>query len=118
MNHRPISKTVSTLLLILCCFTSSSVFAHTPHAREEHAVVQSIDYQKQILTLTYAQKSGPQKLAWKSDTEFLRDSKPVLAAALKEGVHVTVYYHSPFFGKPFVTKGFGKKRNCYVSSEG
>jgi len=54
--------------------------------------------------LTYAQEKGPQKLIWNSDTLFLRNWKTVPATELKQGAHITVYYHSPFFGKPFVTK--------------
>jgi hypothetical protein len=104
MKPRPISKNAGTLLLILCCFVSSNVFAHTPHAREAHAVIQSIDCQKQVLTLTYATERGPQKLIWRSDTQFLRDLKSVPVTELKEGTRVTIYYHSPFFGKPFATK--------------
>ena len=104
MNASLISKNIGTLLLLVCCFANSSALAHTPRARETRGVIQSIDYQKQILTLTYAQESGPQKLAWRSDTQFLKDSKPVPATKLKEGAQVTVYYHSPFFGKPFATK--------------
>ena len=91
-------------MLLLCCFTNSSVFAHTPHAREAHGVIQSIDYQQRIFMLTYTQEKGPQKLIWKSDTQFLRDLKSVQATELKQGAHITVYYHSPFFGKPFATK--------------
>jgi hypothetical protein len=104
MKPRPILKSISALLLVVCCFVSSSVFAHTPHAREAHAAVQSIDYQKQILTLTYAKESGPQKLHWRPDTQFLRDLKPMPVTELKEGTQVTVSYHSPFFGKPFAIK--------------
>ena len=104
MRYPSIPKIIGTLLMLACCFANSSVFAHTPHAREAHGVIQSIDYQKQILTLTYAQAPGPQKLIWKSDTQFVRDLKPVSATELKVGMDVTIYYHSPFFGKPYVTK--------------
>jgi len=104
MKCSSIPKIIGAFLLLACCFASSSVFAHTPHAREAHGVIQSIDYQKRILTLTHVQERAPQKLIWKSDTQFLRDFKPVSAAELKAGMDVTIYYHSPFFGKPFVTK--------------
>jgi len=104
MKRFSILKIIGTLLLLACCFTNSSALAHTPQAREVHAVIQSMDYQKQTLTLTYVQERGPQKLIWKTDTQFLRDLKPVPATELREGSHVTIYYHSPFFGKPFATK--------------
>ena len=104
MKCSSIPKIIGTLLLLGCCFASFSVSAHTPREREAHGTIQSIDYQKQILTLTYGQERGPQKLIWKSDTQFLCDLKPVPATELKVGMDVTIYYHSPFFGKPFVTK--------------
>jgi hypothetical protein len=104
MKYNPISKTIGTLLFVACCFVNSTLFAHTPHAREAHGVIQSIDYQKQTLTVAYAKGRGPQKLIWRSDTEFLQDLTPVSATELKEGAQVTIYYHAPFFGKPFATK--------------
>jgi len=104
MKYRPIPKFIGALLLFACCFANSSVFAHTPHARETHGVIQSIDYRTRILTLTYFQEGGSQKLVWKSDTQWLRDMKPVRATELKMDTKVTIYYRSPFFGKPFTTK--------------
>jgi hypothetical protein len=104
MKYSAIPKIIGTLWLFACCFANFSAFAHTPHAREAQGVIQSIDYQKQTLTLTYVQELGPQKLIWKSDTQFLRDLKPVSATELKVGMDVTIYYHSPFFGKPYATK--------------
>jgi hypothetical protein len=104
MKYSSIPKIIGTLLLIAFCFATFNVFAHTPLAREAHGIIQSIDHQKQILTLTYAQAPGPQKLIWKSDTQFMRDLKPVSATELKVGMDVTIYYHSPFFGKPYATK--------------
>ena len=104
MKYSSISKNIGKLLLLACCLASFSAVAHAPQAREAHGVIQSIDYQERIFMLTYAQEKGPQKLIWNSDTEFLRDLKPVSATELKEGTHLTIYYHSPFFGKPYATK--------------
>ena len=97
-------RIISTFLLSLCCFASTDAFAHTNQAREAHVVIQSIDRQTRVLTLIYDKGRGPRKLACNADTKFLCDWKFVSAAELKEDLHVTVYYHSPFFGKPFVTK--------------
>ena len=104
MKYSSIPKIIGTLLLLACCFANSSVFAHTPLAREAHGVILSIDYQKRMLTLTYVQERASQKLIWKSDTQFLRDLKSVPAAEFKAGTQITVYYHLPFFGKAFATK--------------
>jgi hypothetical protein len=104
MKYFSIPKIIGALLLLACCFANSSAFAHTPHAREAHGVIQSIDYQKRMLTLTYVKERGLLKLIWNSDTQFLRDFKPLPVRELEQGAHITVYYHSPFFGKPFATK--------------
>ena len=104
MTYHPIAKNIRRFLLFVCCFVSFSAFAHTPHVREAHGIIQSIDYQKRILTLTYDQEPGPQEVIWKSNTQFLENLKSVPAIELKEGAHVMIYYHVPFFGKPYATK--------------
>ena len=104
MRRRLISSIIGMFLMVACCFVSPRARAHTPTAREIQAIVQAIDYEKKIMTLTYVQERGPEKLVWKADTQFLCDAKQVPATALLAGRHVTVYYHSPFFGKPYVTK--------------
>jgi hypothetical protein len=83
---------------------TSNARAHSPLAREASAIVQTINHDKRILTLNYPQGSGPQVVIWNSNTEFLCDGKTVPATELKEGTHTTIFYHSPFFGKPFATK--------------
>jgi hypothetical protein len=101
------SKTISSLLIPL--FTAMLLItphaeAHTPRSREADAVVNAINYAKRMLTLSYPQGHGPQTVVWHSDTIFLCDWKSVPATNLIEGAHVTIYYHSPFFGKPFAVK--------------
>lgn len=92
------------LLFAIVFLSISDAGAHSPHARKASAIVQTINQDKRILTLTYQKGRGPHLAIWNSDTEFLCDGKTVPATNLKEGVHVTIYYHSPFFGKPFATK--------------
>ena len=95
---------ICALLLSMCCFAGTSASARTIHAREVHVVVQSIDRQAKTLTLRYDQGHGPRKLIWNADTKFLCEWRFVSPDELKEGAHATIYYHSPFFGKPFATK--------------
>ena len=104
MKHVSISKVIGMLLFLTCCFTNFNAFAHTPHACEIHGVIQSIDYQKRTLTLSQTEEHDPRKVIWKSNTQFLLDSRNVNATKLVIGTHVTIYYHAPFFGKPFATK--------------
>jgi hypothetical protein len=97
--------TASVILLFAIMFLATpNAKAHSPLAREASAVVQAINYDKRMLTLTYPQGRGPQVVVWNSETEFFCDGKTVPATELKEGTHATIFYHSPFFGKPFATK--------------
>ena len=95
---------LSALLWAAAFVTTPNAEAHAPRARETQAVVQTVNHDKRTLTLSYPQGRGPRQLVWHSDTKFLRDWKFVPATELKEGTRATFYYHSPFFGKPFVTK--------------
>ena len=97
-------KITGILVLFAWWFANPNAFALTPHANETCGVIQAIDCQKQMLTLAYPDGRNPKKLIWKSDSLFIRDSIPSSIKDLKEGANVTVYYHSPFFGKPIVTK--------------
>jgi hypothetical protein len=92
------------LLFAIMFLATPNAGAHSPLAREASAIVQTINHDKRILTLTYPQGRGPQVVVWNSDTEFFCDGKTVSATELKEGTHATIFYHSPFFGKPFATK--------------
>jgi hypothetical protein len=95
----------SVILLFATMFLATpNAGAHSPLAREASAIVQTINHDKRILTLTYPQGRGPQVVVWNSDTEFICDGKIVPVTELKEGTHVTIFYHSPFFGKSFATK--------------
>src|ERR1700676_1559174 len=100
----PMRRIICTLLLSMCCFAGASASARTIRAREIHVVIQSIDRHTKTLILAYDQGRGPQKLVWNADTKFLCDWRFVSSDELKEGAHATVYYRSPFFGKPFATK--------------
>jgi hypothetical protein len=72
--------------------------------RESNGVVQSVDRSNRTLTIKLEGESRPQTFEWNKDTRFLRDWKSTTSAALKAGVAVRIRYHSPIFGKPFVTK--------------
>jgi hypothetical protein len=92
------------LLFAIVFLVTPNAEAHSPLAREASAIVQTINHDKRILTLNYPQGRDPQVVTWNSDTEFICDGKTVPATELKEGTRATIFYHSPFFGKPFATK--------------
>ena len=92
------------LLLVTTFLITPRAEAHAPRAREVSAVIQAINHEQRTLSLETPKGGGPRELVWDKSTKFLRDSKFVPATELKAGTRVTVYYHSPFFGKPFATK--------------
>ena len=98
------NKHICTFLFVLWGFSSTDACAHSVRSREAQVIVQSINRQTRTLTLRSEQGRGPQLVRWKADSQFLRDGKVVSAAELEEGNHATLYYQSPFFGKPFLVK--------------
>lgn len=93
----------STLSLIVLLMAGASEAA-TPRAREWCGIVEGINYDEQTLTIRSSKKGNALQVLWKKDTRFVRDGKFEPAGALKKGAKVCVYYHSPFFGRPFATK--------------
>src|SRR5689334_16133751 len=98
------TNALAALLLTATLLTTPNAEARPPRAREALAVIQTLNYDKRTVSLDYPQGRGPCELIWNSHTQFLRDWKCVPATELKNGTRATVYYRSPFFGKPFVTK--------------
>ena len=93
-----------SIILVFCCLTSFESSAAPVPSRETQATIQSIDGRGRTLILAHPDRGRPQKLVWGRTTVFVHDSKIVAASELVEGVHCTVYYKVPFFGKPFLTK--------------
>jgi hypothetical protein len=98
-----LKKTLLAAVALLC-LSAANGWARPPRARELCGVVQSIDPQTRTLTIQSPRRDEPLAAVWKRDTTFLRNWKSAGSAALKQGQRACVYYHSPFFGKPFVTK--------------
>ena len=94
----------SALLLTGLVLTSQNAEARPPRARELCGVVQAFDPQTRTVTIQSPKRNQPATFAVKGDTKFIKDWKFTDSDALKEGLRACVYYRSPFFGKPFVTK--------------
>ena len=102
MKSNPSSlKTAITAALL--CLSIADSWARPPRARELCGVVEKIDRDTQTLTVLSG-KGDPLNAVWKRDTKFIDNWKFTDSGSLKEGRRACVYYHSPFFGKPFVTK--------------
>lgn len=103
--------------------TCSEAFARSPQPRVEGGTVEAlgqdaqtsrdkccggtietIDQDARILRLKRDGEAEPLTLVWNRHTSFIEGTGFVTAAALTKGARVTVWYHTPFFGKRFATK--------------
>ena len=100
--HRKIS--LVTGLIATLWFTAPVAQAHSPRPRELIVSIQTLRVETQTLVVVSAKAKSPREFVWYKSTRFIENNHFVDTAALKEGMQVTVYYHSPFFGKPWITK--------------
>lgn len=96
------AKIFGVMLFTAVCFSAVNVSARPPRSRPVEATVESVNLADRTLTITPAK--GPSLLALTRQTKFLHNWKFTTADELKPGTRATVYYRTPFFGKPFVTK--------------
>lgn len=94
----------AALVLTGTVLTPQNAGARLPRARELCGVIRAIDPQTRAVTIQSPKRNQPATFVVKGDTKFIQDWKFTDSAALKEGLRACVYYRSPFFGKPFVTK--------------
>ena len=104
MKPKTIAQSMSLLVFTALCLTASTSWARPPRAQELCGALQVVDRQTHLLTLLTAGNETPLRLAWKTDTSLVRNGQFDTAETLKAGAQVCVYYRTPFFGKPFVTK--------------
>ena len=104
MKTNPPSLKSMLAAAALLCLSSADAWARPPRARESCGVIQAIDPQTHTLTVQSPKRDQPLTVVWKRDTKFIHNWKFTDSAALKEGLRACVYYRSPIFGKPFVTK--------------
>lgn len=95
---------IPALVLAVFCIAATDAWARAPRARERQCVVQTIEPNSRAMTLRCGKDAEPLELVWTKDTQFLNNWRLTNAAQLKPGQTVTVYYHSPFFGKKFATR--------------
>ncbi|MEQ1862168.1 MAG: hypothetical protein ABMA13_19805 [Chthoniobacteraceae bacterium] len=66
--------------------------------------IETIDRDARILRIKPRGEAAPLTLVWNSRTHFVKGTRIVTAAELTKGASVTVWYHTPLFGKRFATK--------------
>ena len=92
------------LLVAAALIGATDAFAHTTRSRPVEATVESVSLDNRTLTIAPTKGKGPAVLALTKQTKFIHNWKFAPASELKKAAHATVYYRTPFFGKPFVTK--------------
>lgn len=104
MKPKNCAKSMSLLVFAALCLTATTSWARPPRAQELCGALQVVNRQAQLLTLLPAGNELPVRLAWKPDASLVRNGLFDTPEALQAGARVCVYYRTPFFGRPFVTR--------------
>ena len=103
MKTTATSRVVGGALLSAACLASPSASAIQPRARPAEGKILFMDHDTRSFVFK-PDKKRPLVLDWTRNTVFVHNRQLTNALALREGLSGTVYYHSPLFGKPYVTK--------------
>ena len=104
MKSRRTPRLFVTVLIAASIASGSEALARLPQGRDATGVLEHLDVNAQTFQLRRSKDAPPMALSWNSLTRFIEGAQFVDAAKLCEGVPVSVIYHTPFFGSPFVTK--------------
>lgn len=102
-THR-LPRLFVTLLLAASLIGGSEALALTPRGRDTAGVIERLNENTKTFQLRRSKDAPPMTLTWNSRTRFIEGAQFVDASKLRKGTPVSVIYHSPFFGNPFVTK--------------
>ena len=102
------TRTTSVSLLIGCALLClcSDARASVVRSREACGIIQAIDATNHVLTVKLNKPDKVLAIKWNRQSQFVRNKEREEANTLKAGTRARVFYRSPFFGKPFVTKVF------------
>lgn len=92
------------MVLAVAILTAMPAAAHTVRSRPAPGAIETLDIVARTLTLSASRGKAPTELALTSRTKFIHDWRFASASELKPGTLAVVYYRTPFFGRPFVTK--------------
>lgn len=98
-------------VLGLVLFSATVANAHTARSRPACGVIERLDLTSRTMHFSPKDGKAPTKLALTSRTKFVQNRRFAPADELKDGTRALVYYRTPFFGKPFVTKVIWVNRN-------
>jgi hypothetical protein len=78
--------------------------AYMSGARRTRGKVLVVDRETLTFLVKPSKGKRPLLLNWNKSTRFIHNHQSTNAVALTEGVSVALFYHSPLFSKPYVTK--------------
>lgn len=91
-------------LLGLVLLSAAAANAHTVRSRPACGVVERLDLASRTVQFSPKHGKAPTELALTSQTKFVHNWHFAPADELTDGTRAVVYYRTPFFGMPFVTK--------------
>lgn len=98
------TQMISILVLSIMALTTFDSSARPPRPRHKCGVIENINHENQTLKLKLVDEEKTLEFVLKKRTVVIRNSTFDTVTSLKKGMHVCVYYRSPFFGKPFLTR--------------
>jgi hypothetical protein len=91
-------------LLGLLLFAATTASAHTVRSRPACGIVERLDVAGRTVQFSPKHGKAPTELALTRQTQFFHNWHFAPASELQSGTSAVIYYRTPFFGKPFVTK--------------
>ncbi len=92
------------LLVGLALFTAWPAAAHTVLSRPASGVIETLDSGTRTVLFAPTTGQAPRQLVITRQTKFIHDWQFASAGEVKPGTKAVIYYRTPFFGKPFITK--------------
>lgn len=94
------------IILMVAILAATAPFAAAlPNTgRRITGTIENVDAQAKEVTLRPASKGSAISFVWNKRTIFSTSTRPADASILKKGRRVDTIYHTPFFGKPYVSR--------------
>lgn len=105
-QQNPLSKSTFKAFVVVLTFLGSVTLteAGSLRSRRTDGIIKAIDLEAHTLAIEPSASRKSAVFAWSKQTCFLRDLKRVPSTELYEGAQATIYYRSPFFGRPRLTR--------------
>lgn len=91
-------------IIISCLMSAMAANAMPRLGREGTGSIQLVDANHHMFTIRLEGEIRPRSFEWTRDTRFFEGYALTTSRTLRAGAAVRIYYHVPFFGKPYVTK--------------